>query len=208
MDEVGRGTGTNDGLSIAWAVSEELLDHIRCRTLFATHYHELARIPHPRMANRSMEVLDRAGEIVFLRKLKEGPTGESYGIHVAALAGIPDRVIERAGEVMEKLTGNAGSPGERNFPGIAGTGGGADVLKSAKPDRRFKEFLSEIAALDLDSMTPMDALNQIYVWKKRFGAKPLPDNTGEAPAPKSRRDAGETPASRKPSQEAEPSLFD
>jgi DNA mismatch repair protein MutS len=158
------------------------------------------------MANRSMEVLDRDGEIVFLRKLKEGPTGESYGIHVAALAGIPSRVIERAGEVMEQLTGNAGSPGERNFPGIAVTGGG-DVLKSAKPDRRFKEFLSEIAALNLDSMTPMDALNQLYIWKKRFGSKPLP-NKAAFSAAKSRQDAGEAPASRKLPQEAEPSLFD
>jgi DNA mismatch repair protein MutS len=205
MDEVGRGTGTNDGLSIAWAVSEELLEHIRCRTLFATHYHELAKIPHPRMANRSMEVLDRDGEIVFLRKLQEGPTGESYGIHVAALAGIPGRVIERAGEIMEKLTGNAGSPGERNFPGIAGTGGGGP--KSAKPDKRFKEFLSEIAALNPDSMTPMDALNQLYAWKRRFGAKPLPDNA-ELPAAKSHRGAGEAFASGKPPREAEPSLFD
>jgi DNA mismatch repair protein MutS len=206
MDEVGRGTGTNDGLSIAWAVSEELLDHIRCRTLFATHYHELAKIPHPRMANRSMEVLDRDGEIVFLRKLREGPTGESYGIHVAALAGIPERVIERAGEIMEKLTGNAGSPGERNFPGITGTGGGGP--KSAKPDKRYKEFLSEIAALNPDSMTPMDALNQLYTWKRRFGAKPLPDSAGEAPAPKKRRDAGESSVSKKPPRKSEPSLFD
>jgi DNA mismatch repair protein MutS len=206
MDEVGRGTGTNDGLSIAWAVSEELLEHIRCRTLFATHYHELAKIPHPRMANRSMEVLDRDGEIVFLRKLREGPTGESYGIHVAALAGIPGRVIERAGEIMEKLTGNAGGPGERNFPDIIGTGGGGP--KSVKPDRRYKEFLSEIAALNPDSMTPKDALHQLYVWKRRFGVQPLPNNAGEAPAPKSRRAAGESSASKKPPREAEPSLFD
>jgi DNA mismatch repair protein MutS len=211
MDEVGRGTGTDDGLSIAWAVSEELLEHIRCRTLFATHYHELARISHPRMANRSMEVLDRDGEIVFLRKLKEGPTGESYGIHVAALAGIPGRVIERAGEIMQKLTENAGNPGERSLPGIAGTGtGGGLSRQSAKPDRRFREFLAEIAALDPDSMTPMDALNRLYAWKKRFGAKVLPNKSGlsAAPAAKTRRDAGEAPASKNPAREAEPSLFD
>ncbi|MDR2785412.1 MAG: DNA mismatch repair protein MutS [Treponema sp.] len=213
MDEVGRGTGTNDGFSIAWAVSEELLEHIRCRTLFATHYHELARISHPRMANRSMEVLDRDGEIVFLRKLKEGPTGESYGIHVASLAGISDRVIERAGEIMEKLTGNAGIAGERSFPGITGTGGG-DARKGAKPDKRFNEFLADIAALDPDSMTPMDALNQIYIWKKRFGAKPFPNKAGvpasasAVSAVKIRQNAGEASAPKKPPQESEPSLFD
>jgi DNA mismatch repair protein MutS len=95
MDEVGRGTGTNDGLSIAWAVSEELLNNIKCRTLFATHYHELSLILHPRMANRSMEVLDRDGEIIFLRRIQEGPAAESYGIHVARLAGLSEGVLER-----------------------------------------------------------------------------------------------------------------
>ncbi|MDR1588554.1 MAG: DNA mismatch repair protein MutS [Treponema sp.] len=103
MDEVGRGTGTQDGLSIAWAVSEELLNNIRCRTLFATHYHELSLISHPRMANRSMEVLDRDGEIVFLRRIKEGPSAESYGIHVARLAGLPKTVLERAKHIMDRL---------------------------------------------------------------------------------------------------------
>ncbi|MDR1351940.1 MAG: DNA mismatch repair protein MutS [Treponema sp.] len=212
MDEAGRGTGTNDGLSIAWAVSEELLEHIRCRTLFATHYHELARILHPRMANRSMEVLEREGEIVFLRKLKEGPTEESYGIHVAALAGIPERVIERAGAVMEKLAGNAGEPGGRNLPGIKKSG---ETRQSGKTGARYGEFLAEIAALDPDSMSPMDALNQLYAWKARFNAKPFPPKAGPPaslpaiPAAKTRPDR-EAPSPRKPSPEPEPepSLFD
>ena len=103
MDEVGRGTGTNDGLSIAWAVSEELLNRVCCRTLFATHYHELSLIVHPRMANRSMEVLDRDGKIIFLRKLREGPAAESYGLHVARLAGLSESVLERAERIMDRL---------------------------------------------------------------------------------------------------------
>ncbi|MDR3171158.1 MAG: DNA mismatch repair protein MutS, partial [Treponema sp.] len=103
MDEVGRGTGTVDGLAIAWAVSEELLDHIKCRTLFATHFHELSMLVHPRLANRSMEVLDRDGEIIFLRKLIEGPAEESYGLHVARLAGLSERVLNRASSIMERL---------------------------------------------------------------------------------------------------------
>jgi DNA mismatch repair protein MutS len=103
MDEVGRGTGTNDGLSIAWAVSEELLNRIACRTLFATHFHELSILSHPRLANRSMEVLDKGGKIIFLRKLKEGPAGESYGIHVARLAGLSENVLARAEQIMALL---------------------------------------------------------------------------------------------------------
>jgi DNA mismatch repair protein MutS len=103
MDEVGRGTGTNDGLSIAWAVSEELLSKIGCRTLFATHFHELSLLSHPRLANRSMEVLEKGEKIVFLRKLKDGPAAESYGIHVAMLAGLSQNVLERAGQIMALL---------------------------------------------------------------------------------------------------------
>jgi len=103
MDEVGRGTGTNDGLSIAWAVSEELLNRIGARTLFATHFHELSLLSHPRLANRSMEVLDRDDKIIFLRKLKEGPAEQSYGIHVAMLAGISKNVLFRAEEIMKLL---------------------------------------------------------------------------------------------------------
>ena len=103
MDEVGRGTGTNDGLSIAWAVSEELLNRIGCRTLFATHFHELSLLLHPRLANRSMEVLEDGEKIIFLRKLKEGPAAESYGIHVAKLAGLSDSVLKRAEHIMALL---------------------------------------------------------------------------------------------------------
>jgi DNA mismatch repair protein MutS len=103
MDEVGRGTGTKDGLSIAWAVSEELLDNIRCRTLFATHYHELSLISHPHLTNFSMEVLNRDGEIIFLRKLQKGSAAESYGLHVARLAGIPEQVLARAARIMDNL---------------------------------------------------------------------------------------------------------
>ena len=103
MDEVGRGTGTNDGLSIAWAVSEELLNRVGCRTLFATHFHELSLLSHPRLENRSMEVLEQGEKIVFLRRLKEGPAAESYGIHVAMLAGISQNVVKRAGQIMDLL---------------------------------------------------------------------------------------------------------
>jgi DNA mismatch repair protein MutS len=188
MDEVGRGTGTNDGLSIAWAVSEELLDHIKCRTLFATHYHELSGITHRRKANRSMEVLDKDGELVFLRKLKEGPSSESYGLHVARLAGLPERVLLRAGRVMERLRERGRALGEtpEQFLPSAAPAASAAAPAAVSPvssppsgsreaaDERYDRFIANMTALNLDRMTPMEALNQLYEWKKLFGNKGHP----------------------------------
>jgi DNA mismatch repair protein MutS len=178
MDEVGRGTGTDDGLSIAWAVSEELLGHIKCRTLFATHYHELSMIAHPRLANRSMEVLDKDGEIIFLRKLKEGPASESYGLHVARLAGLPGEVLSRASEIMERLRekgrglGNSPPAAPPPVPPPAPTG-----------DERALRLWESLKTLDLDRMTPLEALNRIHSWKQLFTAKPAPPH-GKSPRDK------------------------
>jgi DNA mismatch repair protein MutS len=162
MDEVGRGTGTNDGLSIAWAVCEDLLDRIKCRTLFATHYHELSQISHPRMANRSMEVSDNNGEIIFLRKLKEGYATNSYGLHAARLAGLPEEVLERAAEIMEGLEVS----NERKPP--------------KAPTEKESKLLSKLAKLDPDSLTPLEALNLIHEWKKSIS------DLSEASLPKRR----------------------
>jgi DNA mismatch repair protein MutS len=195
MDEVGRGTGTNDGLSIAWAVSEDLLNHIRCRTLFATHYHELAGISHPRMANRSMEVADRGGEIVFLRKLREGPALESYGLHVARLAGLPERVLIRAEKILEDRRRDEGFPEPRE-PG--------EAQKEAKEERAAPEaekaekggkILNELLSLDINALTPLEALNLLSGWKEGVDAP----RQSRPPGPQSRKrlpDAGN------------PSLFD
>ncbi|MDR2900659.1 MAG: DNA mismatch repair protein MutS [Treponema sp.] len=199
MDEVGRGTGTNDGLSIAWAICDELLDHIQCRTLFATHYHELAMIEHPKMANRSMEVLDRDGEIVFLRKLKDGAAEESYGLHVAKLAGIPERVLEKAERIMTRLKLN-----ERNISGEDNSGSAKSkketqvtssasvtVLHSVLPQER--SIIDDIIAIDPDRLTPVEALNRIHVWNKMI-------KDGSVPAKK---------RGRKPEEPDQfPSLFD
>jgi DNA mismatch repair protein MutS len=161
MDEVGRGTGTNDGLSIAWAVSEDLLNRVKCRTLFATHYHELSRISHPGMANRSMEVSEQKGEIVFLRRLKEGPAAESYGLHVARLAGLPESVLRRAAAIMEELeeSGRAMTrdlSAEKTEP----------AAKPEEPETSGARFLKELSNVDPDSMTPMEALTLINKWKR------------------------------------------
>ncbi len=96
MDEVGRGTGTLDGVSIAWAVSEYLIHHIGCRTLFATHYHQLTTMAIPGVRNMKMAVIERDGNVSFPKRLEEGASSGSYGIHVARLAGLPDEVIFRA----------------------------------------------------------------------------------------------------------------
>ena len=162
MDEVGRGTGTEDGLSIAWAVCEELLNGIKCRALFATHYHELSRITHPGMANRSMDVAERDGGIVFLRKLKEGPTEESYGLHVAALAGLPDRVLERAGEIMDSISEQK----QKKLP---------DSIDAPRPPAAqgqlakggpLSGICNDLMSIDPNALTPLDALCLLQKWKQ------------------------------------------
>jgi DNA mismatch repair protein MutS len=183
MDEVGRGTGTKDGLSIAWAVCEDLLDRVKCRTLFATHYHELSLIVHPHLANRSMDVLDRDGEILFLRRIKEGPAAESYGLHVARLAGLSDAVLGRAELFMEQLRDR-----ERQLMGLPAL----PASPAPKTGAAFLRLGREIAALDLDKTTPLDALNLIGKWKQGL-------ELCASSAPKTRRPVpGENP----------PSLFD
>jgi DNA mismatch repair protein MutS len=219
MDEVGRGTGTDDGLSIAWAVCEELLNRIRCRTLFATHYHELALLDHPRLANRSMEVLDRDGEIVFLRKLKEGPALDSYGIHVARLAGLPVPVIDRAQVIMERFR-------EQNKALRLGGGlhedGGFQAPRTNTADPRaagpqyadpqyaeYRRIGEEAARLDIDNISPRDALDLLYTWKRRVPPPGGPASGAPAPAPrKSRRASAELPPVGGTPFESGPSLFD
>ncbi len=173
MDEVGRGTSTEDGLSIARAVSEYLLDTIKCRTFFATHYHELSRMEHPSIRMLCMDVKENAGSVVFLRKIKEGASENSYGIHVAGLAGLPDVVIERAKTVLahiQKLNSDKPVIGE-----ISET-----VVPEKKPVPEFTTpglfcdeeiILDEILSCDTDNMTPMAALQIISRWKKTLSGR-------------------------------------
>jgi len=171
MDEVGRGTGTEDGFSIAWAVCEELLNNIKCRTLFATHYHELAGIDNPAMANRSMDVDERSGKIVFLRKVREGPASESYGLHVAALAGIPERVLKRAGEIM--LWRKKEKPVFENMPlpqvETQGSSHGAQESNALEA-----QVLKGLSKLEINAITPLEALNLMQQWKKIVTGKEKP----------------------------------
>jgi DNA mismatch repair protein MutS len=105
LDEIGRGTSTYDGVAIAWAVSEHLHDRVGCKTMFATHYHELMQLPERLAHARNMNVAVRetGDRVVFLHRLEPGGTDRSYGVHVAQLAGLPDAVVRRAREVLAKL---------------------------------------------------------------------------------------------------------
>ena len=112
LDEIGRGTATFDGLSIAWSVAEHLHDRIQCRALFATHYHELCDLAHTRegVNNHNVAVREWKEEIIFLRKILPGPADKSYGIQVARLAGLPAPIIDRAKEILTHLEMSAARP--------------------------------------------------------------------------------------------------
>ena len=163
MDEVGRGTSTEDGLSIAWAVSEHLLNALKCKTLFATHYHELTRLEHDNIKRLCMAVSENVSDIVFLRKVIDGASENSYGIHVARLAGIPSQVIERAQQILEKIQIDTGDMGS--------------TIETVKTEQKkpltysgglFSEeemVINEILSSDVDNMTPMAALQLLSRWK-------------------------------------------
>lgn len=178
MDEIGRGTSTYDGLSIAWAVAEALheMKGRGVRTLFATHYHELAELEQifPRVKNLTMSVKEWNERILFLRKLVPGAASHSYGIHVARLAGIPDPVIERAREILSDLEAGewdpTGTPRIRP-PKKGGTGKtdtGQLSLLSDAGNRVMAELKRELEVMSPEQMTPMEALTWIAKWKERL----------------------------------------
>ena len=163
LDEVGRGTSTYDGVAIAWAVVEYLHNHpkLRARTLFATHYHELTRLAEflPGVRNYNVAVSEEGGNVVFLHKITPGGADKSYGIHVAELAGIPRPVINRAQEILAQF--EAASDQSSDDPQIASKQ--LHLFSEADP------LLEEIRALDLNSLSPLEALNRLYEWQQRFG---------------------------------------
>ncbi len=180
MDEVGRGTSTEDGLSIARAVTGYLLDSVGAKTLFATHYHELSRTAHPRLANFCLDVLEAEGNVVFLKKVRPGASANSYGIHVARLAGVPDEVIKRARVYLEDLRVERGEGMERSEASSDGRDDGEAANASASrgemrhtlaPPGLFSEeelVLEEILSLNPDTLTPLEALQHLTRWKTRL----------------------------------------
>lgn len=178
MDEVGRGTSTEDGLSIAWAVSEYLLNAIKCKTLFATHYHELTRLNHPALKLLCMEVSEENDKVTFLRKIKEGASENSYGIHVASLAGLPAGVIRRANEILEGLHSSEGSlySGTINAENIHTSQSSEEKVleRSLSMPGLFSDeelVLDEILSSDPDDMTPRQALDLLARWKKQLSGR-------------------------------------
>ncbi len=176
LDEVGRGTSTYDGMALAWAVGEELHDGIGCRSLFATHFHELTALADqlPGASNASLAVREQGHDVVFLHRLVEGGADRSYGVQVARLAGVPEHVIERARAVMARLEG------EKRRQNIAQaepplalaevspvyrTGG--EVL-SSRDDELSWAVLAELFRLDVANLTPMRALLLVNEWQQRL----------------------------------------
>ncbi|SMQ69302.1 DNA mismatch repair protein MutS [Altererythrobacter xiamenensis] len=161
LDEVGRGTSTYDGLALAWAVVEAVHSQIACRCLFATHYHELARLADSCEALSLHHVRAREwkGDLVLLHELSEGAADQSYGLAVARLAGVPQPVVKRAKQVLDKL-----EKGRAETGGIAAGLGELPLFAAAfAPDEEEKDSLAErIAAIELDALSPRDALDLLY----------------------------------------------
>ncbi len=171
LDEIGRGTSTYDGLSIAWAVAEELADKnkLGIKTLFATHYHELTDLAatHKRIQNYSIAVREWQDSIIFLHKLVKGATNRSYGIQVAGLAGVPDHVVKRAHEILKNI-----EEGEFNRQGLPVPAGEKQQQQPCQlslfqtTDQPLKKLLVKV---DLDKTTPLDALQILYEAKQLLG---------------------------------------
>ncbi|HEY2293199.1 MAG TPA: DNA mismatch repair protein MutS [Thermoanaerobaculia bacterium] len=174
LDEVGRGTATFDGLSLAWAIVEYLHEHRRPKTLFATHYHELTELASllPRVVNRTMAVKEWEDRIVFLRRVVPGSADKSYGLHVARLAGLPPAVIDRAGEILANLESQEYDPTGKprlargSAPNAPEPGEPAQLTLFAPPEQIVASVLRDV---DVNQLTPLAALNLVHSLKSRLG---------------------------------------
>jgi DNA mismatch repair protein MutS len=172
LDEIGRGTSTFDGLSIAWAVAEYIhnKEPVRSKTLFATHYHELTELSilYSRIKNYNVAVEEYNDQVVFLRKIIPGGTDNSYGIHVAEMAGLPAELIERAREILLNLEANELSPNSGK-PKIAKRRRGRNVDNnqlSLFAPQRSSEVEQELSRVDPNTLTPLEALQKLDELKR------------------------------------------
>ncbi|MFG0320602.1 MAG: DNA mismatch repair protein MutS, partial [Planctomycetota bacterium JB042] len=169
LDEIGRGTSTFDGLAIARAISEHLLEKVRCRGLFATHYHQLIELTEsfPAACNLNVAVREWGEEIVFLHQIVEGGSDRSYGIHVARLAGVPKPVLERAQAILKDLEAN--HPDLRPAASESANGRPAPARSQGSLfDQLEKRMAEDLKRVDLDRITPIDALTKLREWKERL----------------------------------------
>jgi DNA mismatch repair protein MutS len=162
LDEIGRGTSTYDGLSIAWAVVEFIHTHpqLKARTLFATHFHELTQLADllPGVRNYSVAVSEADGKVIFLHRIVPGGTDRSYGIHVAQLAGLPRTVVQRAGEILKQLEASSGKAVKIDPQ--------SPLQMALFPETN--PLLDELKTLDLNALSPIEALTKLYEWQKRY----------------------------------------
>ena len=168
LDEIGRGTATYDGLSIAQAIAEFVHDHPqKPLVLFATHYHELNDLAkdYPGIANRHVRIKEVDGRMVFLRTLAEGGTSHSFGIEVARMAGMPPSVVLRAHSLLSALEQAA----DREKSAKSSESGGLQLSFIQWEDPKAHTWQSELAELDPNAIAPMDALLLLQRWKKEFG---------------------------------------
>jgi DNA mismatch repair protein MutS len=174
LDEIGRGTSTFDGLSIAWATIEHLHENNRCRALFATHFHEMTALAAklPRLHNATMRVKEWQGEVVFLHEVVPGAADRSYGIQVAKLAGLPSSVIERAKLVLAQLEAEDRiSPARKLIDDLPLFAAARPAPPPAPADSARNALIEALAALHPDEMSPRDALEALYALKAQL-AKP------------------------------------
>ena len=170
LDEIGRGTSTYDGVSLAWAIVEYLHDQIECRTLFATHYHELTELEKDfaGVANYNVAVKEWDEKIVFLHKIRPGSADKSYGIHVARLAGVPNWVNRRAEQILERL--EASGELEENKAAIQSSVGStsSNSLQMTLFGPVSHPLVDKIKALDANELTPLSALQMLHSWQSEL----------------------------------------
>ncbi len=187
LDEVGRGTSTYDGMSLAWAVVEDLHDRVGARTLFATHYHEVTELASQleRVANAQVLVQEAGQDIIFLHRVAEGAAGSSYGIHAARLAGVPEPVIRRAREVLAGL--------ERAATGLRSSRGRRGPSRSQQLALPLPSPVEDaLRQIDLATMTPLDALNFLSSLRALLDARPAEDAPGGERASRTDESPGRT----------------
>jgi DNA mismatch repair protein MutS len=178
LDEVGRGTATYDGISIAWAATEYIHNEVRAKTLFATHYHELTALADhlDDVANVHVAAEERDGEVTFLRTVRDGATDRSYGVHVADLAGVPDPVVERSRDVLDRLReekavearGSASERVQAVFDLDAGEFAALDGGDSESLDPETASVLADLQDVDVNETPPVELLSKVQRWQERL----------------------------------------
>ncbi len=176
FDELGRGTSTYDGISIAWSIVEHLHEHpkAKAKTLFATHYHELNEMEgaFPRVKNYNVSIKEVGNKVIFLRKLVRGGSNHSFGIHVAGMAGMPKSVIKRAEQILKKLEGGKEKEAlSKPLVEIGENREGMQLSFFQLDDPVLKQIAMKLPDLNINNLTPIEALNKLNEIKKLTGLK-------------------------------------